>query len=356
MTDISVFTVEERLIAAVWVHDRIRNDMTMEDIRSAFTERFGKPAPSRSNLYLWEKKVFETGSVLDQARSGRPETRKKTCAGVQESLQQSPKKSTRKRSAELGIPRATMMDHMKKDLDVKPYKPMSVNQLSDEDMDRRKEFCEKFLNRFPDCPRNHRKIIFSDECAIYKSSKSRNIYFWAKENPFYKEEVENNPPHVMIWAALTSEHLIGPYFFDGNVNQESYANMIRNWFIPKLIELGIKDCVWLQQDGAPAHFALPVRALLNAEFPDRWIGRGSNSFAWPPRSPDLTTPDNSLWGLIKGQVSGIRYETIDQLKHAIIAAFASVSRNSLKKMAQRTWRRMELCKNNEGQHTDPLDH
>ena len=57
MTDISVFTVEERLIAAVWVHDRIRNDMTMEDIRSAFTERFGKPAPSRSNLYLWEKKV-----------------------------------------------------------------------------------------------------------------------------------------------------------------------------------------------------------------------------------------------------------------------------------------------------------
>ena len=57
MTDISVFTVEERLIAAVWVHDRIRNDMTMEDIRSAFTKRFGKPAASRSNLYLWEKYI-----------------------------------------------------------------------------------------------------------------------------------------------------------------------------------------------------------------------------------------------------------------------------------------------------------
>ena len=60
---------------------------------------------------------------------------------------------------------------------------------------------------------------------------------------------------------------------------------------------------------------------------------------------EMFTPDNSLWGFIKGQVSGIRYETIDQLKHAIIAAFASVSRNSLQKMAQRTWRRMELCKN-----------
>ena len=31
------------------------------------------------------------------------------------------------------------MDHMKKDLDVKAYKPMSINQLSDEDMDQRKE-------------------------------------------------------------------------------------------------------------------------------------------------------------------------------------------------------------------------
>ena len=114
MSDISVFTVEERLIAAVWVHDRIRNDMTMEDIRSAFTERFGKPAPSRSNLYLWEKKVFETGSVLDPG------------LGVQKTATVS-QKSTRKRSAELGIPRATMMDHMKKDLNVKAYKPMSVN-------------------------------------------------------------------------------------------------------------------------------------------------------------------------------------------------------------------------------------
>ena len=64
--------------------------------------------------------------------------------------------------------------------------------------------------RFPDGPRNHRKIIFSDECAIYKSSKSRNIYFWAKENPFYKEEVENNPPHTCIvsWDFSATLYLV----------------------------------------------------------------------------------------------------------------------------------------------------
>jgi hypothetical protein len=32
------------------------------------------------------------------------------------------------------------------------------------------------------------------------------------------ENVEHNPPHVMIWAGMTSDYLIGPYFFDGPVN------------------------------------------------------------------------------------------------------------------------------------------
>ncbi|PSN49307.1 hypothetical protein C0J52_09412, partial [Blattella germanica] len=30
-------------------------------------------------------------------------------------------------------------------------------------------------------------------------------------------------------------------------------------------------------------------------------------FAWPLRSPDLTTPDNALWGFIKEQVKNTRY-------------------------------------------------
>jgi len=32
-----------------------------------------------------------------------------------------------------------------------------------------------------------------------------------------------------------------------------------------------------------------VREYLNESFPNRWLGRGG-PVAWPPRSPDLTTP------------------------------------------------------------------
>jgi hypothetical protein len=79
--------------------------------------------------------------------------------------------------------------------------------------------------------------------------------------------------------------------------------MLCEWLVPQLQQVSIKDTVVLQLDGAPPYFALHMRDYLNETFPGWWIGRGSEAspapFAWPPRSPDLTTPDNVLWGFIK---------------------------------------------------------
>ena len=76
MTDTILYTFEERLEAEVWVHERIRNNSNMVSIQKAFTVRFGKKAPSRSNLYLWKQKAFENGSVLDKRRSGKLKIRR----------------------------------------------------------------------------------------------------------------------------------------------------------------------------------------------------------------------------------------------------------------------------------------
>ncbi|PSN43030.1 hypothetical protein C0J52_06743 [Blattella germanica] len=205
-------------------------------------------------------------------------------------------KSTRKRSAELDIPRSTMQDHMRKDLHISCFRPSSVSEL-----EQGVHACEILLTRFPHA--NDRKnVMFSDECAIYRSSRNCNVYFWAKDNPHYYEEIECNPPHFMIRAGMTSDHLLGPYF----VNQHSYLHMINMWLLPELTARGIADIVTLQQDGAPPHFAVSVRTRLNELFPNRWNGCGSRDLPaplpWPPRSPDLTTTDNALWGVIKEEV------------------------------------------------------
>ena len=107
--------------------------------------------------------------------------------------------------------------------------------------------------------------------------------------------------------------------------------MLETWLIPQLRDRGLLDDVWLQHDGAPAHFALSVRDVFNERFSGRWIGRGSPTspapLPWPPRSPDLTTPDNSLWGIIKGRVAARCYNNNEDLRRAVEDAFRTISKN-----------------------------
>ena len=113
------------------------------------------------------------------------------------------------------------------------------------------------------------------------------------------------------------------------MNASSYSAMLEKWLIPQLRDRGLLDDVWLQHHGAPALFALSVRDILNERFPGRWISRGSPSspapLPWPPSSPDLTTPDNSLWGIIKGRVAARRYNNNEDLRRAVEDAFHTVT-------------------------------
>ena len=146
-----------------------------------------------------------------------------------------------------------MRDHTKKDLNVRAYRPTFVNELLDGDMDRRYESSRDLDTLSNGVSRS--KVLFSDECAIYRSARNRNVMFWSKENPNITKELEYNPRHV-IWASMTPHYPIGPYFFDGPVNAASYSAVLLTWLIPQLRDRGLPDDVWLQHYGAAAHFAL----------------------------------------------------------------------------------------------------
>jgi hypothetical protein len=199
-----------------------------------------------------------------------------------------------------------------------------VNELSDADMDQHYESCSALLDTISNAI-SCSKALYSDECAIYCSAHNRNVVFWSTENPNFMQELEHNPLHVMIRAGMMSDYLIGPYFFNGPVNVASYSAMLETWLIPQLRDSGLMDDMRLQHDGASAHFALSVYDVLNEHFPDCWIGCGSPTspapLPWPPCSPDLTIPDNSLWGSIKGRVVVRCYNTNEDLHRAVGDAF-----------------------------------
>ena len=94
-----------------------------------------------------------------------------------------------------------------------------------------------------------------------------------------------------------------------------------------------------------------MRDYLTDSLPDKWTGRGSVTFQapmqWPPRSPDLTTSDNSSWRCIKDVVSKQCCHSNDELKTAVTAAFGKITTVMLKKMFSGAWCCIILCSENE---------
>ncbi|XP_078450968.1 U11/U12 small nuclear ribonucleoprotein 25 kDa protein isoform X2 [Lampetra planeri] len=181
MADTSSYTIEERLVVSIWAHERSHTRKTMKDVRKDFCERFNKDAPPKWTILRWEHKLFSTGSILDKKRTGRPSKRKEQCAAVALSVERSPEKSLRKRSSELGIPKTTLLTCMKDYRKLKSFKPTFVNELSDAGLQKRSEACGQFGEVFEILPQLGKVFLFSDECAIYRGARNRNVkYFGVK--------------------------------------------------------------------------------------------------------------------------------------------------------------------------------
>jgi hypothetical protein len=77
--------------------------------------------------------------------------------------------SVRKPSAELGVPFWIVFGHMKKELAVWSFLPLSVNELSGADMRRRYKACALLLESLP-AALSREEFPFTKECAIYRNS------------------------------------------------------------------------------------------------------------------------------------------------------------------------------------------
>ena len=84
--------------------------------------------------------------------------------------------------------------------------------------------------------------------------------------------------------------------------------------------------MWYQHDGAPAHFSIAARQVLNNKYPNRWIGRGG-PVPWPPRSPHLTPLDFFLCGPMKSLVYDTPGESEQSLIARIVEATGDISDN-----------------------------
>ena len=95
-------------------------------------------------------------------------------------------------------------------------------------------------------------VHFFDEANFANTGNvnRHNMHYWANENPRWMKTVPfQHPWSVNCWWGIVGDHVIGPYFFEGRLTGQIYANFLQN-VLPQLMEgvpLHVRMNMWMQR-------------------------------------------------------------------------------------------------------------
>lgn len=312
-------------------------------------------------------KFEETGSVKNKKRTTPRLLDEAAEVEILGEFTINPQLSLRQAARNTGVSHESVRKVLKKH-NFFPYKLQVVQELGDDDPDKRIEFCELMTNLIAREPNTTKNICFSDECSFFLNGRvnKQNCRYWDNENPhLYREGHTQTPEKVNVWAAMYGDTVIGPIFIDGNLDGETYLSLLENTIDPLIVEqlenqrdaagnpALSEDLLRFQQDGAPPHYYAPVRQWLDQHYTDRWIGR-RGAIEWPPRSPDLTPLDFFLWGYLKSVVYKTEPTSIEELRDRIRQGCRSISRETFTNVRDAFESRLYFCLANNGNHFEHL--
>jgi len=340
--------------------DRIRSQ---NEVAQLFNEKYPDMQISQSCVSKIFNKFQEFGHVRDKKRSGHPSTDEDTRLNVLLYASENPITPSTSIAETFDLSRQTAVKIMKKHK-FHPYKIQSVQELSEDDFDRRIEFCEQMTELIIREPEILDNLIFSDEATFFLSGNvhKQNCRFWADHNPHWVEESHTQRPQKLnVWCGFSKRRIFGPYFFDAPLTGEIYLDFLRFILIPALAVLfpnpddpDIPSAnTWFQQDGAPPHFAASVRAYLNEVFNQRWIGRRGH-IEWPARSPDMNPLDFFLWGYLKQKVFREKPANLEELKEKIVRECREINQNMRDNVIEEFNNRLYVCQVAEGKQFEHL--
>ncbi|EZA52475.1 hypothetical protein X777_08646 [Ooceraea biroi] len=101
-----------------------------------------------------------------------------------------------------------------------PYKMHLVQELNEDDPNRRVDFCETMMLQINDNPAFVSNIVFSDEATFQLNGhvNRHNCRFWFRENPHWMLEAHTQyPAKLNVWAGIINNTLV-VHFYSGQFN------------------------------------------------------------------------------------------------------------------------------------------
>ena len=227
-------------------------------------------------------------------------------------------------SAHLGVSESSVRRIVSEDIRLKPLKKITNQSLSEGDIAKRLERCNKLICKYTN--KVLESAFFSDE-KIFKVQQHynhQNDRVYVSKDTLASEVSAKRiqqgrtgfPKSIMVSVSVsklgkTSIHFVEP---GCKVNAEYYRGTLLKDMIPEMDKLSKKQPYLFMQDGARSHTAKDTMAFLRSQHylevlePDMW----------PPNSPDLNPVDFCIWGVLGANVyRGRRITDLDQLKDAI---------------------------------------
>ena len=343
---------EQKVMITAWFLSENSYALAARKFHAFFGRNVSPPSERQTKRYA--ENLRNTGSIFLQRQGPQVTATGDHNTGIVTTLfNENPHMSTREASKELHVSQPSVVRILKAS-NYHPYKLRIVQELSEEDRSHRKVFAETELQLSQDDSESFNFFFSSDEANFYLNGavNRHNFRYWSDNHPKWFREQPLNSPKLSVWGAIWKGGVVGPFFFEGNVNGVNYLQMLQDYLLPYLQAKNIVHKVRFQQDGAPPHWSREVRSFLDRTFPEGWIGRGSNSVPWPARSPDLSPCDFFLWGTIKDKVYKTKPRSLQELKEKIAHAFAEIDSDMVQKTLQNYAKRLEECVTINGDHVE----
>jgi len=192
-----------------------------QDVQQRFQAQFLETkVPHLNAVRQLSQKFKETGSVCDGTRYGRPSIlSEKKVLVISDRMLQSPKKSIRKLSQQIGVSYGTAHTALKKRLRLHPYKIIAVHELKPGDRAKWVAYCKWFVD-FLDCEGedNLDVTFFTDKAYFHLSGyiNSQNSHVGCAHNPYVFHELPLHDEKIGVWVRMSCRHMVGPIFFLGD--------------------------------------------------------------------------------------------------------------------------------------------